>query len=318
MLIRIRKDWEIPEREATPESVWVNRREILAGMGLLGASSLLGGPAAAAAAATESKGIYPAKRNAEYTVTDRPTTSEIAATSYNNYYEFHPTDKAAVKDNVGKFVTSPWTIEVKGLVKKPQKLDFDQLVKTMPFEERLYRFRCVERWAMTVPWTGFPMSALIKQLEPKPEAKYIRFVTVSRPAEMPGMKMAPWYPWPYYEALRLDEAMNPMAMFVTGIFGKPLPAQNGAPFRVIVPWKYGYKNPKSIVTMEFTKDQPHTFWNDSAKTEYGFYSNIDPSKPHPRWSQAMEQLIPTGDVRKTQIYNGYGKYVASLYDGKEF
>ncbi len=308
MLIRIPRGWEIPERDAASESAWVHRREIVRGMGLLGAASLLG--------AAEPKPVYPAKRNAEFTL-DRPLTAEWAATSYNNFYEFHPTDKSAVKDNVGKFKTKPWAIEVKGLVAKPQTLDFDRLLRTMPFEERLYRFRCVERWAMAVPWTGFPMSALIKLVEPKPEAKYLRFVTVSRPDEMPGMRMASWYKWPYYEALRMDEAMNPMAMFVTGIYGKPLPAQNGAPFRAITPWKYGYKNPKSIVTIEFTASQPHTFWNDFAAKEYGFYSNINPGKPHPRWSQEMETLIPNGEPRKTQIYNGYAKWVGAMYRGDE-
>jgi methionine sulfoxide reductase catalytic subunit len=310
MLIRVPKGWEIAGRLAAPESAWLNRREIVKGLGILGASAL-------AAPAAEPKSIYPAKRNPDY-VLDRPETPEWAATGYNNFYEFHPTDKKAVKDNIGKFVTKPWTIEVTGLVNKPQTLDLDRLVKTMPFEERLYRFRCVERWAMAVPWTGFPMAALIKQLEPKPEAKYLRFVTVSRPEQMPGMKMAPWYKWPYYEALRLDEAMNPMAMFVTGIYGKPLPAQNGAPFRVIVPWKYGYKNPKSIVKIEFTAKKPPTFWNDFASSEYGFYSNIDPGKPHPRWSQAQEQLIPNGEIRKTELYNGYAKWVGALYKGNEY
>jgi len=303
MLIHVPKGWEIPERDATPEPVFWNRRQILQAAGMAALPSL--------ALAQE------AKRNPKY-VLDRPITEEWAATGYNNYYEFHPTDKQAVKDLVGKFTTSPWKIEVKGLVNKPQTLDLDDLFKTMQFEERLYRFRCVEAWAMAVPWTGFPMADLIKKLEPKPEAKYIRFVTVSRPAEMPGMKMASWYPWPYYEALRMDEAMNPMAMFVTGMYGKKLPKQNGAPFRVIVPWKYGYKNPKSIVTMEFVAKQPKTFWNDTASTEYGFFSNVNPTKPHPRWSQAHEKMIPTMALRPTQMYNGYGEWVASMYKGNEF
>jgi len=309
MLIRSPQGWEIPDRDVTPEHVWWNRRDVLKSLGLLSAGSLL--------AAEGAKGPYPAKRNPEYTL-DRPITEEWAAISYNNYYEFHPTDKQAVKNLVGKFKPMPWTIEVKGLINKPQTLDLDDLLKTMPFEERTYRFRCVERWAMAVPWTGFPMSALLKKIEPKPEAKYIRFVTVQRKDEMPGLKMAPWYPWPYFEGLRMDEANNPLAMFVTGLYGKPLPTQNGAPFRVIVPWKYGYKNPKSIVTMEFIAKQPRTFWNDVAPTEYGFYSNVDPGKPHPRWSQAMEQLIPNGENRQTQLYNGYQKWVAGLYNGKEF
>ncbi len=310
MLIKTPRGWEIPEREATPEHVYWNRRQILRAAGLLGAGRLLAGP-------VESKGPYPARRNPEFTL-DRPITEEWAATGYNNFYEFHPTDKEAVKDLVGKFVTHPWTIEVKGLVARPQTLDLDDLLKTMPFEERLYRFRCVERWAMAVPWTGFPLAELIKRLEPKPEAKYLRFVTAHRPQQMPGLKMAPWYPWPYFEGLRMDEAMNPLAMVVTGLYGKPLPRQNGAPVRIIVPWKYGYKNPKSIVTIEFTARQPRTFWNDTIPAEYGFYSNVNPGKPHPRWSQAHEQLIPRMEVRPTQLYNGYQKWVTNLYNGKEF
>jgi sulfoxide reductase catalytic subunit YedY len=310
MLIKISKGWEIPEREATPEHVYVNRRQILKAAGVLGTGGLL-------AAATEGKSLYPAKRNPEFKL-DRPITPEWAATSYNNFYEFHPTDKQAVKNMVGKFVTHPWTIEVKGLVNKPQKLDLDDLVKTMPLEERLYRFRCVEAWAMAVPWTGFPFSDLVKKVEPKPEAKYVRFVTVNRPKEMPGMKMAPWYPWPYYEGLRMDEAMNELALVVTGLYGKPLPKQNGAPVRIITPWKYGYKSIKSIVTIEFISKQPRTFWHDVASNEYGFYSNVNPKKPHPRWSQATEKLIPTMERRPTLLYNGYEKWVAGLYNGKEF
>lgn len=308
MLIRIPQGWSFPEREAAPEHTYWNRRQILRAAGFL-ASPLL--------AAAEPGSIYPAKRNPEFTL-DRPLTPEWAATGYNNYYEFHPTDKQAVKDLVGKFKPKPWTIEVKGLVNKPQVFDLDDLLKSMPFEERTYRFRCVEAWAMAVPWTGFPMSALIKLVDPKPEARYLRFVTVMRKDEMPGLKMAPWYPWPYFEALRMDEAMNPLAMFVTGMFGKPLPTQNGAPFRAIVPWKYGYKSPKSIASIEFTAKQPSTFWNKQQPAEYGFYSNVNPAKPHPRWSQAQEKVIPNMEIRPTQPYNGYEKWVAGLYNGKEF
>lgn len=311
MLIRIPKTWEIPEREATPEHVYWNRREILRAAGFLGAAGLLG--------AADTAGLYPAKRNPAFTL-DRPITEEWAATGYNNYYEFHPTDKQAVKDLVGKFVTHPWSIEVKGHVAKPQTLDLDDVLKKFPLEERLYRFRCVEAWSMAVPWTGFPMSELIKTLQPKPEAKYIRFVTVNRPHQMPGMRMgeALGYKWPYYEGLRMDEAMHPLTMIVTGLYGKPLPKQNGAPVRVIVPWKYGYKSIKSIVTMDFVSKVPPTFWNDTQATEYGFYSNVNPNKRHPRWSQAFEKVIPRMEVRRTLMYNGYESEVARLYDGKEF
>lgn len=304
MLIRIPQPWSLPEREAAPERAWMNRRQLVGTLAAgLGSAALLPGA--------------PAKRNPEFELKGITLTPEWAATGYNNYYEFHPTDKQAVKNNVGAFKASPWSFEVTGLVNKPQKFDLDQLLKSMPLEERVYRFRCVERWAMAVPWTGFPMSALIKKVEPKAEAKYLRFVTVSRPDQMPGMKMAPWYKWPYYEGLRMDEAMHPLALFVTGIYGKPLPTQNGAPFRAILPWKYGYKSPKSIVKIEFVASQPGTFWNDAQPKEYGFFSNVNPGKPHPRWSQEMEQLIPNGDVRKTEIYNGYGEWVSRLYNGNE-
>jgi sulfoxide reductase catalytic subunit YedY len=307
MLIKIPKGWEIPERTATPEHVYLNRRHLLKAAGFLAAPPLLhaaGEPSAP-------------KRNPKFTL-DRQITEEWAATSYNNYYEFHPESKEAVKDLVGKFKTSPWKIEVKGLINKPQTLDLDDLLKTMPVEERLYRFRCVEAWSMAVPWVGFPMSDLIKKLEPKPEAKYIRFVTVNRTGEMPGISRAPNYPWPYQEGLRMDEAMNPLAMFVTGMYGKALPKQNGAPFRVIVPWKYGYKSPKSIVLMEFVAKQPRTFWNDTNSNEYGFYSNVNPQKRHPRWSQRFEKVIPRMEIRETLMFNGYQDWVAGLYDGKEF
>ena len=171
---------------------------------------------------------------------------------------------------------------------------------------------------MAVPWTGFPISALIKLVQPNSEAKYVRFVSVARPDQMPGIATQPWYPFPYYEALRMDEAMNPLAMLVTGMYGKPLPKQNGAPIRVIVPWKYGYKSPKSLVKIEFTAEQPKTFWNDLQRKEYGFYSNVNPQKPHPRWSQANEKVLPTMELRPTLLYNGYEKEVGSLYDGAEF
>ncbi len=301
MLIRIRKGWEIRESEATPESAFLNRRQLLSAAGL----SLL--PALASAAP---------KRNEKYTL-DRPITEEWAATGYNNYYEFNPNAKEGLAPLTSEFVISPWKIEVTGQVNKPQTLDLDDLLKKFQVEERLYRFRCVERWAMAVPWSGFQLSELIKMVEPKPAAKYIRFVTANRPNQMPGMKQAP-YPWPYFEGLRMDEAMNELTLLTTGIYGKPLPKQNGAPVRLVVPWKYGYKSIKSIVKIEFTSSEPPTFWNKLNAQEYGFYSNIDPKKAHPRWSQAVEQLIPTMQRKPTLLYNGYEQYVASMYKGNEF
>ncbi|MBV6431373.1 MAG: Protein-methionine-sulfoxide reductase catalytic subunit MsrP [Bryobacteraceae bacterium] len=310
MLIRKRKGWEIPECEATPESVYFRRRDILLGAGFLGLEGL-------AAAAEAKRAPYPARRNPEFTL-DRPITEEWAATGYNNFYEFDPQDKQAVKDKVGAFVISPWKMEVTGLVHKPRTFDVDDLLNMFPIEERLYRMRCVEAWSMAVPWTGFPFSNLVKAVEPKAEAKYVRFWSASRSKEMPGMRTTPWYPWPYFEGLRMDEAMNPLTMMVTGLYGKPLPKQNGAPVRIVTPWKYGYKSPKSIVKIEFVTKEPPTFWNKLQSSEYGFYSNVNPHKPHPRWSQANEKVIPTMERRPTLLYNGYEKYVAGLYNGKEF
>lgn len=310
MLIKIPRGWELPEREATPEEIYLNRRQILKSAGFLGMAGLL-------QAATEGKSPYPAHRNPEFTL-DRPITEEAAAEGYNNFYEFDQANKQNVKNLVGSFQTQPWTIEVTGRVNKPRKFDLDELVRSMPLEERLYRHRCVEAWSMAVPWTGFPLSELIKQVEPKPDARFVRFVSVLRKAEMPGQREYTWYPWPYFEALRMDEAMNPLAMVVTGLYGKPLPKQNGAPVRIVCPWKYGYKSPKSIVKIEFAKSQPETFWNKLQPAEYGFYSNVNPNRPHPRWSQATEKVIPRMEVRRTLMYNGYEKYVASLYNGKEF
>jgi sulfoxide reductase catalytic subunit YedY len=308
LLIKIPRGWEMPEREATPESVYQNRRTILKALGFVGLEGLL--------AAAETKSLYPAKRNPKYEL-DRPITEEWAATGYNNFYEF-TLDKERVKDMVGEFQTSPWQVEVSGLVAKPKTYDVDDLVQRMPLEERLYRLRCVEAWSMAVPWTGFPISALIKEVEPKPEAKFMRLVTTYRPKEMPGIGSQPHYPWPYFEALRMDEAMNELSLFVTGIYGKPLPKQNGAPIRLIVPWKYGLKSLKSIVKIEFTAKRPPTFWNQAQGLEYGWYSNVNPNRPHPRWSQAYEKVIPRMERRPTLMYNGYEKYVAGMYKETDF
>ncbi len=308
MLIKVPKGWEIPEREAAPEAVYHNRRAFLKAAGFAGLESLL-----SAAAAT---GPYPARRNPKYEL-DRPVTEEWAATGFNNFYEF-TLDKQRVKDTVGQFQISPWKVEVTGLVNKPKTYEVDDLVKRMPLEERLYRMRCVEAWSMAVPWTGFPIAALIREVEPKPQAKFLRMVTLYKPDQMPGIRSQPHYPWPYFEALRLDEAMNELALFVTGIYGKPLPKQNGAPLRLITPWKYGLKSIKSIVKIEFTAKQPPTLWNQVGPTEYGWYSNVNPKRPHPRWSQAYEKVIPSMERRPTLLYNGYEQFVAGLYKGNEY
>ncbi len=311
MLIKIPRGWEIPEREATPESVYATRRDLLKNLGFVGAAGL-----AQQAFGAVAPDLYPAKRNSTFTL-DRPLTPEFAGTGYNNFYEF-TLDKKRVKDLVGSFKTEPWKVEVKGLVNNPKTYDIDDLVRRFPLEERLYRFRCVETWAMAVPWTGFPISSLIKEVDPQSDAKYMRMVTVFRPDEMPGIESQKHYPWPYFEALEIEEAMNELALFVTGIYGKPLPKQNGAPFRLITPWKYGLKSVKSIVEIEFTKKRPATLWNKVAPREYGWYSNVNPNQPHPRWSQATDRLIPSGAERPTLMYNGYEEFVSSLYKGNEF
>ena len=323
MRVRISKGWEIPERLATPEAVYLNRRKFLRALGFGGAGLLIGcagKPPANGKAASESvplqvpeapAGIYPAKRNPAFTL-DRSLTDEKVAASYNNFYEF-TTAKDRVRHMVDRFQTRPWSVEVKGLVEKPGVYDPDDLVRRMPLEERLYRFRCVEAWAMAVPWTGFPFKVLIDEVQPKAEAKYVRMVTFNRPEQAPGQKQQHWYPWPYFEGLTMEEATNELTLLATGIYGHELPKQHGAPIRLIVPWKYGYKSIKSIVSIEFVRKQPPTFWNEVAPTEYDFWSNVNPNVPHPRWSQATERIIDTGERVATRIYNGYGDYVAHLY-----
>ena len=323
-LIRTPKGLELPESAATPESVYRNRRQFLkeAGFGLAGLSALANGcylsvddPDGLAAGNTfeNDTGLYPAARNEAYDVPERALTDIDIVTRYNNFYEF-TVAKDRVWELVDRFETNPWTIEVKGNVHRPQTIDLEQLLQQVTLEERIYRFRCVEAWAMTVPWTGFPLSELINLVEPMGNANYVRFVSANRPDEMPGIAAAPNYPWPYYEGLRMDEAMNELTMIVTGLYGEPLPRQNGAPFRLITPWKYGYKSIKSIVEIEFMQNEPPTFWNDLVPHEYDFTSNVRPDIPHPRWSQATERLIGIDERVDTLPYNGYQDYVAHLYE----
>jgi sulfoxide reductase catalytic subunit YedY len=316
--IRRRRGWEIPEREATPEESYLDRRRFIKDVGLagLGAYGLLSGLprlAEALAAQAEGKSPYPAERNPAFTL-DRPITTEIVAARHNNFYEF-TTDKGRVWKLTDDFVTKPWQVEVAGNVAHPMTFDVDDLVRMMPLEERLYRFRCVEAWSMAVPWTGFPFKALIDRVEPTSRAKYVRFVTFNRPKQAPGFEEYSWYPWPYHEGLRMDEAMNELTLVVTGIYGHELPKQHGAPIRLITPWKYGYKSIKSIVRIEFVEEKPPTFWNSVAPKEYGFLSNVNPDVPHPRWSQATEMVIGTNERRPTLLYNGYEEYVSHLYEG---
>ena len=323
--IRIPKGWEIDESLATPESLYLNRRRFLrqtgiAGLGALAVATGCGGAPAQTTAPQASGGIappeswkslYPAKRSEKYTL-DRVLTDENVAARYNNFYEF-TTDKEGVAALAGKFPYYPWQVEVTGLVKTPKTYGIDDLLKLVPLEERLYRHRCVERWSMAVPWTGIPFAALIKKLEPLSSAKFVRLVSFLKPELAPGQAMQTWYSWPYYEGITMAEATNELALLATGIYGHPMPMQHGAPIRLVTPWKYGYKSIKSIVKIEFVETRPPTFWNDLAPDEYGFVSNVDPAIPHPRWSQATERLIDTGEMIPTRPFNGYGEFVASLY-----
>jgi sulfoxide reductase catalytic subunit YedY len=312
-----RPGWFIPERLVTPEDVFLNRRRFLKDLGFIGGAALLArGLEAAEASAGSTVGSakkYPFPRNKDFDPAGVKITDENTAGTWNNFYEFS-TAKKEVHKLTGKFVTDPWPVEIGGLCEKPFKADARELIETMPMEERVYRFRCVEAWSMTVPWTGFQLSKLIEKAQPKPQAKYVRFVSFMRPEQAPGYAELPRYPWPYTEGLRMDEAMNPLTMVVTGVYGKPLPKQHGAPIRIIVPWKYGYKSIKSIVKIEFVEKEPATLWDTIMPEEYPFESNVDPNVPHPRWSQATEWVLGNPYVRvKTKPYNGYADYVSKLY-----
>ena len=316
------KNWEMPERQATSEQAYMDRRKFVQKLGLAGAgllSTLSCGNAkggdevdwSAQTTATPTSDLYPAARNAAFAL-DRPLTDEGVAATHNNFYEF-TTNKDQVHRLVEKFQVRPWQVEVTGLVHKPQVFDIDELVRQIPLEERLYRFRCVEAWAMAVPWTGFPFKALMDRVQPQTSARFVRLVTFYNPEQARGQRLEKWWPWPYYEGLTMEEASNELTLLTTGIYGHELPKQHGAPIRLVVPWKYGYKSIKSIVRIEFVEKRPPTFWNDQAPSEYGFWSNVNPAVPHPRWSQASEKLIGTGERVPTQLYNGYGEYVAHLY-----
>ncbi|NUN04573.1 MAG: protein-methionine-sulfoxide reductase catalytic subunit MsrP [Bdellovibrio sp.] len=320
MLIKIPPSWKIKESDVTPEDIYFNRRTLLkaaalGGLGLVAAQTI---PEAWAKAELK-KLSY--KTNALYKVSepDRPLTKEDLATSYNNFYEFS-LDKSEVAKKVEAWkVQTPWKIEVKGLKGPDKTLDVDDLAKLVGgLEERIYRFRCVEAWSMVVPWTGFPLAELIKKLEPSPKAKFVKFQTFAEQKIGTNMKNLPYYPWPYTEGLTMEEALHPLAFIATGMYGHELPKQNGAPIRLVVPWKYGFKSIKSIVKIEFTEQQPMGLWEKLASSEYGFYANVNPKVEHPRWSQATERVLD-GKFFPTKIptlmFNGYEKEVASLYKG---
>lgn len=301
----------IPSSEITPKLIYLKRRQFMTGAlasGLVG----LGGQQALAA--------LDAKKS-NYIVNDKITPKEDA-TTYNNYYEFG-TNKSDPAEYSGDFKPMPWKIKIDGMVAKPMEVDVADLIAKMPLEERIYRFRCVEAWSMVIPWTGFMLSDLLKQAEPLGSAKYVAMQTALRPDEMPGVAY-PVLDWPYKEGLRLDEAMHPLTIMAVGIYGDILPNQNGAPIRLVVPWKYGFKSIKSIDRITLTDKQPPTAWNVAAPGEYGFYSNVNPERDHPRWSQAQERVLGTGggffgggESRPTEKFNGYGSEVASLYAGMD-
>lgn len=314
MLIRTTRGWEIPERLATPESVFWNRREILAGLGLGGGLLLSGGTALAQKPADPTTDLYPAARNETYKL-NRDLTPEDVNAQYNNFYEFG-NGKDVWRSAEPNLKTRPWTVVIDGMVEAEQTVDIDTLIRAFPLEERLYRHRCVEAWSMTVPWTGFPLKSLVAWAKPTSAAKYVRFETFMDPQMAVGQQQ-PWYPWPYVEGLTIAEATNDLAFVVTGAYGKPLRAQFGAPIRIHTPWKYGFKSIKSLVRVTFTDERPLNFWQQLQASEYGFWANVNPEVDHPRWSQATEMVLHTGDRVPTLLWNGYGEQVAGLYSGME-
>jgi sulfoxide reductase catalytic subunit YedY len=308
------KSVPVKSSEITPYSQYLSRREFLKAAGILTGSAVLAACAPKAAESTVPAEEAPALPSKVDELGDPANTFEDI-THYNNFYEFS-TNKEAVAPLSENFTTDPWTIEVYGLVKRPKKYGVEDLLSKFTQEERIYRLRCVEAWSMVIPWTGFPLASLLNEVEPTSNAKYVRFETVYRPEEMKGQSSA-FYPWPYNEGLRLDEAMHDLAILATGLYGQPMPNQNGAPIRLVVPWKYGFKSIKSIVKIELVEERPQTLWNTVGPQEYGFYSNVNPERPHPRWSQASERRIGELSRRPTLMFNGYAEQVAYLYEGME-
>ena len=305
----IRKPDDIRSSDITPEAVYLNRRAFMgtAGSLALGAIAM---PAVAQAMACAPRDEQPVADDAQDKVTDYED-----ATTYNNYYEFG-TDKDEPARNAKNFRTSPWTVQVDGLVKQPKTYAIEDLLKGLTVYDRTYRMRCVEAWSMVIPWQGVQLRDVISRLQPLPSAKFIEMTTLLDPAQMPGQKRNV-LPWPYKEGLRLDEANHTLTLLATGMYGKPLPNQNGAPLRLVVPWKYGFKGVKSIVRIRFTDTMPSTTWNEVAPDEYGFYANVNPNVDHPRWSQAKERRIGQFLRIDTQMFNGYAEQVASMYAGMD-
>jgi methionine sulfoxide reductase catalytic subunit len=308
-MARFRSD--LSERDATPEALWLRRREFLA----LGAAGAIGLALPRSGDAGEPSGAALAvAARSEQAGGEKPTPWDDV-TSYNNFYELG-TDKDDPKRNAGTLQPRPWTVRIDGEVKKPQTVDVDALARWAALEERIYRMRCVEAWSMVIPWVGWPLAELVKRVEPTSRARWVRFETLLDPKQLPGQRRAV-LPWPYAEGLRLDEAMHPLALLAFGVYGRVLPGQNGAPLRLVVPWKYGFKGAKSIVKISFLAEQPATTWNLAAPHEYGFYANVNPEVDHPRWSQAKERRIGEFLRRKTLPFNGYAAEVAGLYAGMD-
>jgi sulfoxide reductase catalytic subunit YedY len=316
MHILRRRGWEIPERLATPEHLFLSRRSFLGTAAGAAALSVAGGSALAQRVSDlpdPTLDLYPAKRNAKY-VLDRPITDEKVNLAYNNYYEFSSSKMVAKQAEALKI--RPWTVKIDGMVEKPQEVGIDDLIRKMPIEERLYRHRCVEAWSMAIAWTGFPFAKLVEFAKPLSSAKYVRMETFLDASVASGQRQT-WYPWPYTEGLTIAEANNELAFLVIGAYGKPVAKQMGAPLRLAVPWKYGFKSIKSIVRFTFTDQRPKSFWESLQAAEYGFWANVNPEVAHPRWSQASEEVIGTAERRPTLLFNGYGEYVAGLYKGLE-
>jgi len=308
------KSVPVRSSEITPKSVYFSRRSFLKTAGAAAATALLAAcaPALSTAALPTPTGLSAGTKTDEL---GDPLNSYQDITNYNNYYEF-TTDKQGVAPLSANFKTQPWSVQVYGLVANPKTYAVEDLIKKFPPQERIYRLRCVEAWSLVVPWEGFPLSGLLKEAQPTSAAKFVRFETLLDPKDMPGQS-DPSYPWPYQEGLRLDEAMNDLAILATGLYGEPLPPQDGGPIRLVVPWKYGFKSIKAIIKIELVASQPATLWSTIAPDEYGFYSNVNPNRPHPRWSQATELRLGENKRIPTLMFNGYGTEVASLYTGMD-
>jgi methionine sulfoxide reductase catalytic subunit len=311
-----RRGWEMPESRVTPEHVFFNRRAFLGAAAGVVAAGIAPGEALAQRVTDQvipTLDLYPGKRNERYTL-DRPITDEKINGNYNNFYEFGSAKNIAAAAQALK--VRPWTVKIDGMVEKPFDIGIDDLVRKLGVEERLYRHRCVEAWSMAIPWSGFPMAKLVELAKPLSSAQYVRMETFLDKAMAPGQRQS-WLPWPYVEGLTIAEATNELTFIATGAYGKPIAKQHGAPIRLAVPWKYGFKAIKSIVRFSFTDKRPKSYWEELQASEYGFWANVNPEVAHPRWSQATEELIGLGERRPTLLFNGYGEHVAHLYKDLE-